>query len=193
LTRTEFEGAELKLAVRAHCQKEFKRVTYEPWDPKRYPDWSTLEQTYEAKKRVAQQCASVRRLLDELQTMDQVVPPLAEWAARGAQRLAELVPDVPRTLLGFAVQQLELTPIPSEVPKDRRDRAAKRAPPAVYWRSGPGRYREPTNRELAFMTLLLGHWPDIQPGARTSPEEVVRQEANAVASALRRRRKNSRR
>ncbi len=187
-----FTGPALKQAVLSLCAKEYERVTYERWVPKDHADPATLRQDFETQTAVARAVQQVSLALAEIRAKRQSLGPwgskLAAWATAALMELDAVRPDdPPATLLAFILQKLESVKIPREVPMDRRKSAAKQAPPEIIWRGGEHRYRAPTNRELAFMTLLLGHWPDLPLGTPISPEYVVRQEANAISSLNRRR------
>jgi hypothetical protein len=183
-------GKALKEAVCALCKEEYERVFYEPWDPTRYPALAELEKAFDVRTKVVRLCTEIEGALRELgQTgSDRLGEALDGWAGEALRGVQELRPDAaPATLHGFIIQLVESGKVPREVPVDRRRKEARQAPPEIYWRTGPGRYRAPTDREIAFVTLLIGCWPDMQPGTPTSAEDVVRQEANAVASLRSRR------
>jgi hypothetical protein len=182
-------GEALKEAVLTLCREEYERIFYEAWDPKRYPDWVSLQGAFDVRKNIERLCREIKSALDELRQLgsEHLGWALDEWVDEALRGVDELRPDEPpATLHGFIIQMVERGEVPREVPIDRRTKEAKRAPPEIYWRTGPGRYRAPTNREIAFVTLLIGCWPLMQPSTPTSAEDVVRQEAKAIASARRR-------
>jgi hypothetical protein len=176
-------GRALRAAVRGFCEVEYERVTYEPWDPSRYPDLAEMEKSLDERKDVERMCTEAEKVLGQLRKKR---GPLRQWANGALLALAEIRPEKPAaTLHAFMVEMFERSSVPAGVPVDRRQKNAKQAPPSIVWPSGPK--RKPTPRELAFMTLLLGHWPDLPVNTPISPEEVIRQEARAIASLRRRR------
>lgn len=118
-----------------------------------------------------------------------LTPALQDWVRDALHNAAERTPEpVPTSLRAYVIEVLlRSTFVYQDIEADTRRRAARapRGADFVRWAGAPR--RPPVNRELAYITLLIGLRPQLATHGRYTAEEVVRREAQAIAEIRRRR------